>query len=75
MPSIHPRERIVMKTKTYKISQASYILPERDHLPSILIKLKKPFHVQIYTDGKRTAFLTRDTEKEAKSIGEEYCNV
>ena len=64
-----------MKTKTYKISQASYILPERDNFPSMLVKLKKPFHIQIYTDGKRTAFLSRDTLNEAKQTAEDYCNV
>lgn len=73
--------------KTYKIEQAQYNLKwhkdeetlEKFELNSVPNKFAwynstpSCFHISIYNDDKRVAFYTRNSYKEAVSVGKEIC--
>lgn len=55
----------------YKIIPAKYELSEQ--LGKELVNCSEPmYHVEIYRDKERTAYLTRKTYDEAKKAAEEY---
>lgn len=75
--------------KTYKIEQAQYNLKwhkdeetlEKFELNTVPNKFawfnSQPscFHISIYNNDKRVAFYTRNTYKEAVSLGKELCYI
>lgn len=59
-------------TRTYKVYSAKYLVKPKEGSPFTVPANPPKFHTEIYTDGKLSAFLTRNTYNEAETEGEEY---